>query len=717
MKDSSAELLVGIIIFIILILFIVVIIAALYATSPITVTPNPNYQTGRFLAPCTASTCNTPLICDGVSFTCRLPSGSPCIDYTDCATGLICSGRCTDGPTGGPGQFCPCNPGYLCVPDPSSGYTICLGAGDTPCGTGEECVSGVCDNGFCLAGAPVGYPCKQDLACDSGNCSLGRTGATGYCQAEGITTGTVGAACNDTPCLGFTGGVMGAPCLGTLDAPLECFCTTPGVAGVCITESQGILSTCSPFSACIHDLLVCYGTGGISCTDSTQSCACFFNYNNPNEPIDGACIPGMEAVGTVCLNSSGLGCSLDSMCASQNCGGASVMAFYQFTDPTTGLTDGVAFPGAITASILPAFPGPAFGPTVSPYKMFGISNGPLDTIYLVDHVQGFLSIDYNPSTRASTEWTQHFPYLQTSTIGTSTSQKTLIDVGFNDTTFLVAFNEILTDSGTGPTGNNDTVYTWDGNNFTLYNFQAGSGIPGTQYENGTNRPLQIDYLDLSGPNALSPGNDVLIAGGTGTTSGNVFVLDVRQGATKYTLSRIAGGASGIAGTPMVNLVGPIQFYFNDTYNSDGTGGNVCGATAGNQNFQSACPSLYNIAFGGTFRSFQSSGSTPAIPDALQFSGSVAGIGLPLDPFGKLTYRVYDYSIYSPRTSDPPGMTGMTFATIVILASAYQGTVFLQNVVALSYQGATTILPYNVSSTDRCVATANGFYILSRGSCA
>jgi hypothetical protein len=389
------------------------------------------------------------------------------------------------------------------------------------------------------------------------------------------------------------------------------------------------------------------------------------------------------------------------------------MALYEFADdPTLQNNLGAAFPGAIKTSITNAFGGPPFGPNISPYKMFGTSNGLIDTIYVVDYIQGFLTIDYNVGTGASTAWQQLFPAIQTTTTGTTTSQKTLIDVGYNETTFLVAFNEVLTTSGTGPTGTNDTVYTWDGTNFTLYNFQPGSGIPGTQYENGSNRPLLIDYLDISPPNNLSPGGDVLIGGGTGGTTGNVFVS---TSTGKYAIPTIAGGAPSIAGKPLTGVVGPVQFYYDEIYNPGGQPPIICGATAGNVDPISECPSIRNIAFGARF---QSIGSNLSIPNALQFSGNIAGIGLPLDPFGQITYEVYDYSIYSPMgSSAPAGQTGMSYSTIIVLASAYMGTTFLQNVVSCSYQGATTILPYNISSTDRCVATANGFYILSPHSCS
>lgn len=656
----------GIIIFTLLTTFFVIIFLAVGISDSPTNNQQITFQTGTLLSPCNgnSNSCNQGLSCDGSSYVCRLGTGLLCSDSTDCITGLFCSGRCATGPTGSLNSFCPCNSGYICTPQ-TNGYNICKGSGGTRCDFDQDCASNFCDGGICSSGFPNAHPCSSNNQCSSLNCS------NKFCQEPGIITGNRGAACAGI-CVGYTGAIC--------NNGLACECINgTGVYGSCVTSTQGILSTCSNLSFCTSDL-ICINSSSTAC-NGQSGCFCAFPYNDPNTQVTGSsCINGMSPNNNFCYNNSGLGCDSGSQCINSLCSGSSVLALYQFTDINIQnvLT---RFPGAINTSIIRGLSGPTG--IIKPYKMFAVSDGPVDTIYLVDHNQGFFSLQYNSITKTViVPWQLLIPY--------QNNGRTLIDVGYNGSTFIVAFNQV-----TG-INNNDVVYIGSTpSNLTLFNVQTGSGLPGTQYTvSGT--PLRINYIDISPSNDVSVGGDVLIS-----SNGSIYIKPRLQ--TRYSLGVVQGGSMN--GTPMTNVTGPARFYFDNIESGGRTGPAVCPENGTNAPIQ--CPSINNISFVGRFQSF---GSPTIYNNVLQFSGNIAGIGLPIDRLGDVDYEVFDYSIYSP-------ISGMPQSGIIMLANAFLNGTYIDTIVALSFGGATTIFPYRISTSSRSVVTNNAFYIISIGSCS
>ena len=712
MDSDKTNVFIGIIIFTLVFLFIVVVIIALAISDKQNITPNTNYETGLFLSPCLndINICNNGLKCDGSSFTCKFEEGIPCTDFTDCITGLICSGICATGATGNLDNLCPCTDKYRCKAQ-LQGPSLCKGKGGTPCTINNDCFSNLCNpDNTCAAGQPDSFPCTDDEECSSKNCSKISLSA-GFCQPIGIETGTLGSKCSfgENICINPPG-TLGASCISSGENILTCQCSTvSSEPGVCITANQGVLSSCNINSACTGGLY-CADTFSNNCTSGNTGCVCIFPYSNPNVLNHGVnCIQGMTLVSGKCLNNSGLGCDSNNMCTSNSCSGSSVMSVYNFLDMNT-----TAFIGVTGISINKSFSGPSFETNILPYKMFGFSSSNIDTIYLVDYIQGLVQIDYNVILRTpvSPGWRLIFPYKTITDLGTTTNTKTLIDAAYNQNIFLIAFFEEITNNSDGSlVSSNYTIYISNGTTITPFNPQTGPGIPGTQYDS-SNKPLSINYIDVSQPNSYpSPGGDVLIATTSSTPGFNDFVYIKKSNETSYNIVKITGGTTN--GTDMKSTFGPVRFYYDNIENPSGTPTTppTCPGkgTLEQNKFQILCPTFNNIAFVGNYKSF----GTPAVTSqqVLQFSGSIAGIGLPLDNTinSAIGYRVYDYDINS---FNPDGMPG---SSIIILASVgFPPTQF--NIVALSFSGSTTIFPYNISTTSRSVATSNGFYILSINSC-
>ncbi|CAH6419496.1 Hypothetical protein HVR_LOCUS676 [uncultured virus] len=705
---------VGIVIFLLLFAFIIIAFIAFGISDPVTTPSTPPVETGEFLSPCTTTSCQPSLVCDGINFTCKFGTGSVCNDFTDCVTGLICSGLCATGAVGGLNELCPCDSGYLCVPI-QGGLTVCKGIGGTNCGTGADCVSFICEGGICATGAPNSFPCTINETCASQNCSIG------FCQPQGVITGSQGAACAGE-CFGQ--GITGAVCSsGTGMVPLTCVCLDgSNNPGTCVVANQGILTTCSPMSACGNGL-ECLDIDANTCTGGSPSCTgcaciCVFPYDNPNAQAAGICIAGMTAgINDLCVNDPGLGCDSGGLCFGNSCNGNSVMSIYQFIGNTGGntgsiYTTGVLFAGATETNILFGFTGPTG--IITPYKMFATSNSSVDTIYLIDYTQGLLTVQYNVGSGSASAWTQLLPYTNTTTIGGVTTTKTLIDASFNNNTFIVSFQETVTGGGTGAvTGTNDTVYTGSSiNNLAPFNVLSGgqfTGLPGTQYTSG-GVALSIDYIDISPANDVSSGGDTLIS-----INGTIYVK--QQSDTTYNIGVIAGGP--LNGQQMTGLTGPARFYFDVIENSGAPGSPVC-PEPGTGDSPVQCPSVNNIAFVGPFQSFSGTEPPEMYDQVLQFSGNIAGVGQPNDRFtgNTVQYHVFDFSIFSPTggIAGASGISGMPGSTITMLVDAYVGSTFISTMVAASNSGTTTVFPYRIGPTARSVATNNNLYILSIASC-
>lgn len=690
--DTNTGIIIGIIIFILLTIFIIVVLVAWIFSRNSQIAPPADTETGNFLSSCLTEPCDNGLICDGSSFVCKFGPGFRCSNFSECADELICSGLCVTGATGNLNQLCPCNEGYICTPQ-SNFLTICKGGGGTKCETNIDCASGLClNNKTCAFGAPNAFPCVTDSQCASKNCN------GGFCQNPGVISGTQGSSCANFQCVGYTGAV----CNSTVGNPLTCVCLNGvGEAGTCVPATQGILSICSNLQACSDDL-ICFNNSANVCGDGETGCICLFPYTDVNAQVVGSnCINGMstrENSGE-CFNNGGLGCDIGGACVNSLCGGPPVLAVYQFNRRIGN--PGINFIDSLSTSILVAANEPS--DIIQPSKMFATSNGTIDTIYVVDFVNGFISTQYDPfNMTIISPWIQLIPPTSTNTVGNITTTRNLIDVGYNKTNFIVAFHEILVVNGTGGfTQENDTVYIGTNtNNLIPFNPQGTTGLIGTQYT-FTGIPLSIDRIDISEGNDASEGGDILIS-----TNGTIYIKENAQ--PYYNIGVIQGGPMN--GQQMTGLTGPSSFYFDNTQNAQGTGPIICpeDGTASSSN-RIRCPSYNNIAFVGRFNGFGGG----EYDQVLQFSGNIAGAAEPIDRFediNNVQYHVFDYSIYSPSPE------GMPQSAVIMLTSAYLNNNFIGNTVVLSFGGNTTPIPYRIGITSRSAASANAFYVLSIASC-
>ena len=675
-RDRNLGIIVGLIIFALLATFVIIIFIGVGLSDNQTNGTGQPTITGNFLAACTTSPCQAGLACDGINYTCKYGLGAPCSNAADCITGLVCSGLCATGPTGTLNALCPCTSDYTCVSTPNS-ISQCKGIGGTPCTLNTDCASSLCVNGVCGTGSPNSFPCSTNQECASNNCN------NGYCQSLGFISGTFGSACIDG-CFGP--GMTGAVCINTPGAPpLSCICTDgPNNPGTCTIANQGILSPCSNALICAENL-VCLSSTGTTC--AAGSCSCVFPFTDPNSPVNNECIPGMSISGAKCANNLGFGCSSGGMCTSNKCQGPSVLSKYIFTN-SQGIASGTNFINA-TATQLTSLAGPIGLSNV--HKLFSSSNTVqnLDTIYIVDYGSGLIGGLYAQGQSTPISWVTVLPYVQLTPNGT----RTLIDAAFNGTTFIVAYRE------TSGAQVFDTVYYGpDSESLVPFNVQIGMGLPGTQYTTA-NQPITINYIDISQPNDISPGGDVLISSDT-----TIYVKTVT--AAFYSVGVVQGGPMN--GTPMTNVSGLASFYYDNIETLGFDGPPVCPENGSNP---VQCPSSSNISFIGPFQPF---GTPQILPQTLQFSGNVAGIATPISTFtNNVTYNVFSYSIYSP----PGTITGgMQNSTICYIADVYNNGLYQTTVVAITNTSTTTILPYRVSSSTRCLATALNIYILDLASC-
>jgi hypothetical protein len=111
--------------------------------------------------------------CDSATKTCKLGSGQPCAETTECATGLIC-------------DLLGANPSYKCKTPPK------LGQPCTVVGSKSECADGLfCDydntsgKPVCVDAATNGTACAKDFECQSGYCNT----ETGKCDVNAASSG------------------------------------------------------------------------------------------------------------------------------------------------------------------------------------------------------------------------------------------------------------------------------------------------------------------------------------------------------------------------------------------------------------------------------------------------------------------------------------------------------------------------------------------------
>lgn len=648
------------ILLIIVLLFILVIFFIyFYSFYPLAVV---NYRTGNFLAPCDSNNiCDNTLTCDTLTFTCKNIAGNNCTNNNDCLNDLFCSGLCVSGDTGNLNDYCPCNDGLLCTTQ-ISGVTLCKRAPNQPCNNDSECASLYCLDNICSDKSPNAAPCTINSDCGSNNCS------NGFCQPNGLITGTLNSACASS-CVTYTG--------SNCNSGLTCSCVNgENLPGVCVSDNLlGINTPCSISNPCSNNL-VCYNNLANECSNNDENCLCLFPYDNPNQIDNTVCIVNQSNLNGICFNNTLIGCDNNNQCYTNVCNLlTSTITYYKFYDEN----DNILLSNFVNATRieLKSFNGPTVFNTPNVKKMFSITNGNIDIIYLVDTNNGLYRMQYNSILDIIiSPWEQLIAAI---TIN-GANIKNLIDASYNGNLFLIAFFE------TNNLNSNYTVYNFN-NILTPFNYIPGIGITGTQYNNGN--PIEIDYLDISYPNDVSAGNDVLLA-----NSNNTFIKLFNS--SNYNIKTIVGGANN--GNNLFGLTGPVSFYRDNTENSDASGTPVCPNIDLSRPI--ACSSNDNISFINNY---------DGIPQILQFSGNIAGIILPLDRFDQLTYRVYDYNIYSDN--DMPN------SSIIMLVAAYDNGTFLNNYVVLSYAQATVVFPMQIGTTFKSLTTANSYYIYSNGKCS
>jgi hypothetical protein len=469
--------------FVLFVAFVIILLAIIYLVRR-GASPSSGYEDGipgGLLQPCggapgeTGATCATGLVCDQPTQTCRYPDGATCSEFGDCVTGSYCSGVCVSGPNGGLLQPCPCNGGLVCGPDKKNpAALVCLGPPDTPCTHGDECVSGVCDNGKCSALLNDGQPCISNDACVSGNCS------SGYCQEPGVDTGSVGSVCSG-----------GAPCnSGSL-----CF------GGICVSANQGLSSVCNLTNQCVSPLSCLSTKDGTPCTPNNcndDAYTCEFTLGpttNPNTcGYNDGCISGATCLNGSCLGTTGNPCTDNSQCASGACGTTGYIS-QLVTVPSSVL-------GATVMQWTPLYSVPA-GTGI--LRIFSLKINSVLSLFIVSTTGVYQ--------RTNNSWSLVAPF----TLTGQGPNGTLIDAAGHDDFLLVAYQQ----------GGSSPVYQVNLSTLAItpYNITGNPGLPGTQFDT-SNNPLSLRSIDVSHD------YDVLI----GTIDSRVY--SKTQGDTKYTKVKI-----------------------------------------------------------------------------------------------------------------------------------------------------------------------------------
>lgn len=520
--------------------------------------------------------------------------------------------------------------------------------------------------------------CQNGLVCDGTDftCKFGEgTSCTSFSQC------VTGLICSGLCATGPTGGLNQlCPCnpgnicqsnenslsVCKLDIGQNCTTSEDCITGICINGTcstgttgsftEGLFYVCSNTEGCTGPL-VCYNNRGNACGPTDNTCSCLFNYNNPNQSFNTECIKGMnfDSGTETCRNDPGLGCSINSDCANNTtCSGGPVVAGYLFDNVIK-----TNYLGAIQTEIQTLFPGPTG--SINPVKLFASSSGSIDTIYFLDSNLGLFTTVYDTSIKNFQGWSQLLNNVVTLSNGTGTILDACI---INNTTLLIAFLQQSIYY---------TLYTYNIStmNFSVFNFQSGSGISGSQYRITDNSPLIINYIDYSTT------NDVIIV-----SQGTVYVKQQNQ--SKYSVFVVSGNTgSQYLGQSLTGTYGPSYFY-------EGTG-----------------TSSQNISFIKNYT--LSNGSI--IRNILQYSGQLSAAALPIDRFRNVEYEVFNYSFKISVNNPNPQYN------VILLVSTYKNsTEFIDYMVAISYLGSTTIVPYNIGLNSITLATNNGFYIFTSRSC-
>jgi hypothetical protein len=229
--------------------------------------PNPTGLGNRCLPPggvgagCVEQAdCQANLTCDLSSDLCLVAAGLPCVNNSDCVSGICddATGTCAGGCFA---DSAACLDAADCCSGFCDPYTLTCTAfctGDTgPCSANTECCSGMCDDltGQCLASClPTGSACADSADCCSGLCDP-------YTLTCLVADG--GPCLNDPECASglcdeYTGLCIGA-CLADGSLCLE---SGDCCSAVCDSYTQTCLTPCRPhFEPCdlANESLCCAG--------------------------------------------------------------------------------------------------------------------------------------------------------------------------------------------------------------------------------------------------------------------------------------------------------------------------------------------------------------------------------------------------------------------------------------------------------------------------
>lgn len=598
---------------------------------------------------CSQFSCSSGYSCDSIYQVCKKDNGERCDNASDCLNGSFCSGLCVTGTAGVesglPFDPCPCGPSMTCVTEASGLKTCRLNAGQ-PCSDDGQCFSELCMNGTCSDGLPLGSVCSSNNDCaGTAHCSLG------YCQRVGINTGDPGAVCNSL----FTPGCnVGNACVNDL----------------CVVASSGLFNSCNNLGQTCSLPQACLDSDNYSvCATGSVTCSCFYEFSlflGSYRPDPNSCNGNVCSLGSVCSSGRCLGqadypCVSNSQCLSGRCLSPPLLSRANFggggqlPDSIIGSTvmgwNAISFIGPSTVDSLTGY-------TSTQDQIFFVSKG--DSSDPFSGLTLFSGSNIIPGV---------------STSGGST-RRLISAIVLSPTVGFVIFNETTSSQEAR------TLYTFNFTTGSLNPFNVSSGIPGTQYFDGT--PIKMERV------SYSSASDVLIWDGT-----YIYILQGSAGA----YSRLTSSLDGT--TVITGSLNP-AFYFDGSSLSSGL---PCIA---------GCPAFANVAYISQYSS-NATGTTIDFGKVLIFNGNSLGLIVPVFQFvssgGVVSvdkYTAYDFSIYSNPS------TGLNEGYIAVIAT--NEVTNITNVFVRTILG-TVALPGYASPSSRVLALSSGLYLFTPGLCS
>ena len=240
--------------------------------------------------------------CDG---TCKLGDGAFCGEPTDCGSGLCmgqhcCSTPCKFGTCGCDtnGNCVRCNLNQACNPD-----FICKFIAGERCKVDAQCLSGVCQNGFCTVGG-VGHPCGDDTDCG------------------GVRNSCMGNCCDmrqpplKNACYCSSGDGMFTKCLSNEICGEDFICKLkPGLS--CTSSDLCYMGACVGNVCKLDDGAPCAASSECQSNNCVDDVCVAVSGPCPGIP----CQAGYDCFSGICKLALGQPCDRDSACGSNHCKG------------------------------------------------------------------------------------------------------------------------------------------------------------------------------------------------------------------------------------------------------------------------------------------------------------------------------------------------------------------------------------------------------------